>query len=274
MQNIQMIGEYENWDLRNALNNNLNLTFTMVYQKWFETWTSNLSCGNKLGALINYFLKTFDTIDHDLFFSKLKAYGFNENTVSFTGSYLTKRYQRTKFGSTSCGWDKIITGVPQCLILGLLSFNNFINDLFLFTKKCEICNYNDDNTLYSANKNINQTITDRSNDFQTLTKWCYDNYMVLNPDKFHFMTLGLQDKNFNFHYENIVIRSSAEEKILGITIRNKLNFKSHIINISTVANQKLSALCKILNYIDSVMVFLKTCNMFWQFRVHKFKNLV
>ena len=76
------------------------------------------------------------------------------------------------------------------------------------------------------------------------------------------MTLGLQDKNFNFHYENIVMRSSAEEKILGITIKNKLNFKSHIINISTVANQKLSALCKILNYIDSVMVFPKTCNMF------------
>ena len=32
---------------------------------------------------------------------------------------------------------------------------------------------------------------------------------------------------------------------------NKLNFKSHIINICTVANQKLSAVCRILNHIGS-----------------------
>ena len=70
--------------------------------------------------------------------------------------------------------------------------------------------------------------------------------MILNPDKCHFMTLGFQDQNFDFHYKNVVIRNSAKEKILGITIGNKLNFKSHI-NICTVVNQKLSALCNISN---------------------------
>ena len=40
------------------------------------------------------------------------------------------------------------------------------------------------------------------------------------------------------------------EKILGITIDNKLNFKSHI-NISTVVNKKLKTLCRISNYIES-----------------------
>ena len=74
--------------------------------------------------------------------------------------------------------------------------------------------------------------------------------MILNPDKFYFMKLVFQDQNFDFHYENVVIRNSAEEKILEITMKNKLNFKSHIINICSVANQTLSALCRILNYID------------------------
>ena len=54
--------------------------------------------------------------------------------------------------------------------------------------------------------------------------------MVLNPEKCHFMRLDFQDQNFDFHYENIVIRNSAEEKILWITINNKLNLNSHIIN--------------------------------------------
>ena len=65
------------------------------------------------------------------------------------------------------------------------------------------------------------------------------------------MELNLEDQNFDFHYKNLAIRNSAEKKILAITIDNKLNFKSHIINICTVSNQKLSALCRISNYIDS-----------------------
>ena len=59
------------------------------------------------------------------------------------------------------------------------------------------------------------------------------------------MTLGFQDQKYGFHYENVVIRNSAEEEILEIIIDNKLDFKYHIINICTVANQQLSALCRI-----------------------------
>ena len=124
-------------------------------------------------------------------------------------------------------------------------FNIFTNDLFLFANKSEICNYADDNTLYSANKDIIQIISNLSNDFETLRKCIYDNYMVLNPDKCHFTILDFQDQNFDFHYKNVVIRISTDEKILGITIDNKLNFKSHVINICTVA------LCRISNYIGS-----------------------
>ena len=34
-------------------------------------------------------LKAFDTINHNLFQSLLKAYGFNENSVSFIRSFIT-----------------------------------------------------------------------------------------------------------------------------------------------------------------------------------------
>ena len=32
----------------------------------------------------------------------------------------------------------------------------------------------------------------------------------------------------NFSYDNITIKNVSEEKILGITIDNKLTFKSHL----------------------------------------------
>ena len=153
--------------------------------KMMETWRSRLNCGNKTDALISDLSKAFDNINHNLFLSKLKAYGFIENYVSFIRSYLTNRSWQTKIDNTLSGWNKIITGAPQDSILGPLLFNIFINDLFLFVHKSEICNYADDNTLCSANKSINQIIGDLSDDFETLTKWFYDNYMVLNPDKRH-----------------------------------------------------------------------------------------
>ena len=117
--------------------------------------------------------------------------------------------------------------------------------MLLFVSKSEIFNYADDITLYSANKN-RQIISGLSNGFKTLIKLFCDKYMVLNLNK-----LGFQDQNFDFHYKNVVIRNSAEEKILGITIYSKLCFKSRIVNICIFANRKISALYRTLNYIDS-----------------------
>ena len=40
-----------------------------------------------------------------------------------------------------------MTGVPQGSILGPLPFDIFLNGIFLFISKCQLCNYADDNTI-------------------------------------------------------------------------------------------------------------------------------
>ena len=48
--------------------------------------------------------------------------------------------------------------------------------------------------------------------------------MVLNADKRHFICLGKDTKNESFIFNNFIFKNSNEEKIVGITIDNKVTF--------------------------------------------------
>ena len=51
------------------------------------------------------------------------------------------------------------------------------------------------------------------------------------------MTIGVNTQP-DFTCNRILIKNSAKEKILGITIDNNLDFKSHFENICEVTNEK------------------------------------
>ena len=85
----------------------------------------------------------------------VEAYGVGENSLRLIESYLSQRQQRVKVGSSLSEWLEIILGVPQGSILGPILFNVFINDLLLFIKETDICNFADDATLYACGKELN-----------------------------------------------------------------------------------------------------------------------
>ena len=62
--------------------------------------------------------------------AKLNAYDVDTNSLYFLASYLEKRKQRTKVNGSYSNFDDIFKGVPQGPILGLISFNIYIYDLF------------------------------------------------------------------------------------------------------------------------------------------------
>ena len=64
--------------------------------------------------------------------------------------------------------------------------------------------------------------------------------MVLNPGKCHFMLFGVKENDqFDLICNDITLKHSSHEKILGVTIDNKLSFDEHI-NICKTANKKSS----------------------------------
>ena len=135
-------------------------------------------------------------------------------------------------------------------ILGPLLFNIFINDFFLFVSSFDSSNYADDNTLYSAVFNREEVKNCLSIDFDAITKWFYKNHMALNAGKCLFMYFGKDRANENFIFKGLVMTNSKEQKILWITIDNKVTFKIFITNLCKKASQKVGALSRFSNHLN------------------------
>ena len=150
--------------------------------------------------------------------------------------------------------------------MSLLLFNIFLNDIFLFITNSNSCNYADDNTLYVISKNLHAVKSNIKANVVIMQKWFYENLMVLNPGKCHYILIGNHDEPDKI---NLNIRENANntnEKLLAVLIDKKLNFNVHIKTLCEKAEQKLNSTdqfsCKVTVYLlpsnmDILFAFLE-----------------
>ena len=197
-------------------------------------------------------------------------------------SYLKNRKQRVQINNNFSATKSVIAGVPQGSIDGPLLFNLFINDLVLFLTETMLSNYADDNNLFSTGRDLNKVTL--AKDFGIVTNWFYENFMVLNSKKCHFMCIGKDGKNETFTFKDVCYKSSKEEVILGITIDNKLSFDSHIRKMCNKSGQKLNALSRITTFLNKdkkgiifnamIKSQFSYCPIIWMFSSRRSENLI
>ena len=151
-----------------------------------QSWQKELGESGFLGTILVDLSKAYDCLSHDLSVAKLKAYGFTKESLQLISYYLSYHKQRTKTGSAYSDWTNVVRRIPQCSILGPLPFN----DIFLSIEKSDICNFTDDNTLYSHDSNLPLILNNFEHDMMNLLYWFKINSLKADPGKFKFMILG------------------------------------------------------------------------------------
>ena len=72
-------------------------------------------------------------------------------------------------------------------------------------------------------KNLETVLCNLKQEFSILSNLFYDNYMVVNSGKCHFMLFGINENEQFDLMCNVTLKHSSREIILGLNIDNKLS---------------------------------------------------
>jgi len=131
-------------------------------------------------------------------------------------------------------------------------FNIFIKDVSLINLDSEICNFADDNTLYSCGHDLQEIVTNLEHDLCKLLEWFRNNGMVVNPRKVQLMFLGMKiNRRLRLNIARKKIKAIDYVKLLGIEIDSKLMFRKHVETLCCKVNKKITAFFRLNNFIST-----------------------
>lgn len=225
-----------------------------------DRWLQALNDGQLIGVIMVDFRKAFDMVDHAVLLKKLAIYKCSDATLQWFKSYLCERKQIVTINN-ACSNDKTIScGVPQGSILGPLLFIIFINDLSLLVSNEITASdlYADDTTLYDIQSQQDVLERNLQVSLNELHTWCLINGMKINRDKTKVLLITSSQKkstmvnsNLELKYENIVLKTSCSEKLLGVYIADTLKWDVHVKYVVKKLSTNIWLLNKIRYFINT-----------------------
>ena len=145
---------------------------------------------------------------------KLKLYGFDQNTIQWTWSYLTYRSQGVYIDGAMSSMLPLEAGVPQGSILGPIYYTIFTNELpqvvhehecplhddqaaSIFTIQCQecggLCCYADDST-YTVRGQDPEALSEKlSKKYKIMADFLTDNKLKVHDYKSHLLAEATEE---------------------------------------------------------------------------------
>jgi len=220
-----------------------------------EDWKLAVDSKQFIAILSTDMSKAFDSPHPSLMINKLKAYGFSEESLSLMGSYFSNRQNRVKLNGVTSSWKDAVRGCPQGSSFGPLLWNIFQNNVTYIVNNASLSMYAYDHQLYVKGYSVDCVEQLLTNGGHTISKWYKDNFLKGNCDKSNVMLLGKKNKNEDSFFINVkideqIIKSSADLKLLGVTLDDELSFSTHIKDICKKLSKKVGVLVRLRNMIS------------------------
>ena len=202
--------------------------------------------------------KAFDTVNHEIFLSKLEHYGIRGVPLKWFKTFLTHQHQYVSIENSISETPTNNHWVPQGSVLGPRLFLIHINDLHQATKHAKIHYFADDtNLLYSSKflKDINQKI---NFELKNIIHWLRANKISLNTKKMEVVLFRAQKaiikKTMNFRITGQKVNIMKEKKYLGMIMDEHLTFKNHMDTVKLKLNRANGLLAKLRHYVNPALL--------------------
>ena len=235
-------------------------------------WSEALSHNLPVDIIYLDYEKAFDKVPHERLLLQLAKFGITGDALNWIKDYLNNRTQKVRVNGSYSKTSSVLSGVPQGSVLGPALFLIFVADVTHIIENF-ISLYADDSKLFSyiLDSDSNQHTQDSlQKDINQLCQWSDKMQMSFNVDKCHILHMGQRNTHYDYSLpkmSNIKQTSSyccydytfhsmkkvSNEKDLGVTIDDKLNFKLHISQKISKANSMIFLIKHYFHFLDAEM---------------------
>jgi hypothetical protein len=144
--------------------------------------------------------KAFDTLDHEILFTKLQHYGTRGVSLQWIKSYFCNREQFVQYDETCSSMEKLKCGVLQSSILGPLFFILYINHLPNALELSKSYLFADDISIYYSNSDTKQLEFVFNSELRKLDIWMKSNKLSVNISKTNYIISKTKENLFKSSY--------------------------------------------------------------------------
>ena len=177
----------------------------------------------------------------------MNHYGIRGTELQWFKTYLRGRQQRATVSSFSLKNSYISYGVPQGLVLVLLLFLIYINDLNKAIKYNDVYHFADDTNLLLSDKSLKKINKHINHDLKLLNIWLWANKISLNARKTEIISFRPKSqsnitKHLNFRLSSQYIERISDVKYLGLILNEFLSWNTHYASLKRKLNRTIGLL--------------------------------